>query len=78
LSNPFTDQAGVATYDRARPYFHSRIAARSKQCDSRRAGRSGTEPGVERWLRETLAPLFTGPTGTFEYDGLLKVCQKIA
>src|SRR5207247_4573439 len=28
LSNPFTDQAGVATYDRARPYFHSRIATR--------------------------------------------------
>ena len=42
-----------------------------------REGRD-TEPGVERWLRETLAPIFTGPTGTFEYDGLLKVYQKIA
>ena len=42
-----------------------------------REGRD-TEPGVERWLRETLAPIFTWPTGTFEYDGLLKVYQKIA
>jgi len=28
LNNPFTSENGVATYDRARPYFHPRIASR--------------------------------------------------
>ena len=42
-----------------------------------REGRD-TALGVERRLRETLSPLFTGLTGTFEWDGCLKVCQKIA
>jgi ubiquinone/menaquinone biosynthesis C-methylase UbiE len=37
-----------------------------------------TELTARSWLRETLSPLFTGPTGTFEYDGWLKVWQKIA
>jgi hypothetical protein len=37
---------------------------------------SASSRGVERWLRDTLAPLFTGPTGTFEYDGWLKIYQK--
>ena len=49
----------------------------SNVIDAVRQGRD-TGPGVERWLRETLSPLFAGRTGTFEYDGLLKVCQKMA
>jgi len=72
LSEPFV-HVEVFDLDRLIRY----LMTQSNVIDAVRHGRD-TGPGVERWLRETLSPLFAGPTGTFEYDGLLKVCQKMA
>jgi ubiquinone/menaquinone biosynthesis C-methylase UbiE len=53
----------------------SYLMTQSNVLQAIREGRD-TDAGVRAWLRETLAPLFTSPTGTFEYDGCLRVFQR--
>jgi hypothetical protein len=53
------------------------LKSQSNMFFAQHEGRETSET-IANWLRETLAPLFRGPTGTFEYLGWLHVLERSA